>query len=379
MEITRTTVKNWRNFRNVSIELKERTYIIGPNAAGKSNFLDIFRFMYDITKSGGGLQKAIEDRGGITKLRCLQARNDPEISLSFEIIDDDEQKWEYSLSFKAEGKGKQRILVSKEFASVDGTILCNRPTTSDKSDTLQLTQTHLEQIMANKKFRPLHELFSSVTYLHLVPQLLKFSKEILINKIEDDPFGQGFLERLAATPMKTRDAWLKRIQYGLSIAVPQFKELKFEKDDNGIPHLEARYEHWRPNAGWQKEDQFSDGTLRLIGLLWSLLEKRQILLLEEPELSLNNEIVRFIPEIIENILKGARNQKQVIMTTHSYALLDNNIDANSIILLEPSSNGTMARMPSSDEIESMEAGFTPAEIMLPRTFPIGIEKITKGK
>lgn len=372
MEITHLKLKNWRNFRSVDVSLQERTYLIGPNASGKSNFLDVFRFMHDITKSGGGLQKAIDDRGGITKLRCLQARNDTEIGLSFNISDG-EDTWIYELFFKAEGKGKQRIFVTKEFASKNNKTLCNRPTPDDKKDTLQLTQTYIEQILANKDFRPLSDFFSSITYLHLVPQLLKFSKEILINKLEDDPFGQGFLERLGSTPQRTREAWLKRIQYGLSIAVPQFKELKFEKDENGVPHLEARYEHWRPNAGWQREDQFSDGTLRLIGLLWSLLEKRQLLLLEEPELSLNNEIVRFIPEIIEKILKGARNQKQIIITTHSYSLLDNNIDANSIILLEPSSNGTVARTPTEEELASMGAGFTPAEIMLPKTFPTGID------
>ena len=55
-----------------------------------------------------------------------------------------------------------------------------------------------------------------------------------------------------------------------------------------VPHLEATYEHWRPNAGKQREDQFSDGTLRLIGLFWALLDGEAPLLLEEPELSLHS-------------------------------------------------------------------------------------------
>lgn len=99
-----------------------------------------------------------------------------------------------------------------------------------------------------------------------------------------------------------------------------------------------------------KEEQFSDGTLRLIGLMWSLLEKRQLLLMEEPELSLNSEIVKFIPEIIENTLKGARNQKQIIISTHSPSLLSNNIDGNNIILFTASENGTTARTPTDDEL-----------------------------
>ncbi|KTS26047.1 AAA family ATPase [Pantoea sp. CS_6] len=376
MNITRVKLKNWKNFRNIDIYLGERAYIIGPNAVGKSNFLDVFRFMSDLCKDGGGLQKAVNDRGGITKLRCLQARNDTEVAILLELSED-EDEWSYELTFKASGRGKQLINVTRERVVKNGKEILLRPNKKDIADAVQLTQTYLEQILANQDFRPIATFFSSITYLHIVPQLLKYAKEIGINKIEDDPFGQGFLDRLANTQSRTRDAWLKKIQAGLSIAVPQFKELRFERDDSGQPHLEARYEHWRPNAGWQKEDQFSDGTLRLIGLMWSLLEKRQLLLLEEPELSLNSEIVRYIPEIIENTLKGARNQKQIIISTHSTPLLSNNIDGNEIVLFLASENGTTARSPSEDELDAMREGFSPAEIMLPLTSPHDIKRITE--
>ncbi|EIV5553794.1 TPA: AAA family ATPase [Klebsiella pneumoniae] len=374
MNITRLKLKNWKNFKNIDVPLHDRVYIIGPNAVGKSNFLDVFRFMSDICRDGGGLQKAVNDRGGITKLRCLQARNDTEVGITL-YFDDDGVEWIYELIFKASGRGKQLINVTRENVYKDGKDILARPNKQDDGDSVQLTQTHLEQILANKQFRVVSDYFSSVTYLHIVPQLLKYAKEIGVNKVEDDPFGQGFLDRLANTQTRTRDAWLKKIQAGLSIAVPQFKELRFERDESGQPHLEARYEHWRPNAGWQKEEQFSDGTLRLIGLMWSLLEKRQLLLLEEPELSLNSEIVRFIPEIIENTLKGARNQKQIIISTHSPSLLSNNIDGNNIILFMASENGTTARIPNDEELEAMRAGFSPAEIMLPLTTPNNISKI----
>ncbi|WP_142794631.1 AAA family ATPase, partial [Klebsiella pneumoniae] len=45
MKITRVRLKNWKNFRNIDIKMNDRVYIIGPNAVGKSNFLDVFRFM----------------------------------------------------------------------------------------------------------------------------------------------------------------------------------------------------------------------------------------------------------------------------------------------------------------------------------------------
>ena len=64
MVITNLKLKNWRNFRNAEINLSQISYIVGPNASGKSNLLDVFRFLRDICKSeGGGLQKAVKDRG----------------------------------------------------------------------------------------------------------------------------------------------------------------------------------------------------------------------------------------------------------------------------------------------------------------------------
>ncbi|WP_422412990.1 MULTISPECIES: AAA family ATPase [unclassified Endozoicomonas] len=67
-----------------------------------------------------------------------------------------------------------------------------------------------------------------------------------------------------------------------------FKGLRYIRNERGQPHLEAQYEHYRPNAGWQSEEHFSDGTLRLLGILWSLMEGMGVLLLEEPELSLHS-------------------------------------------------------------------------------------------
>ena len=64
MIISHIILRNWKNFRKVDVDLKERSFVVGPNASGKSNFLDAFRFLRDIAKPGGGLQKAISSREG---------------------------------------------------------------------------------------------------------------------------------------------------------------------------------------------------------------------------------------------------------------------------------------------------------------------------
>ncbi len=381
MVVTRLKLKNWRNFREADVPMRERTYLVGANASGKSNFLDVFRFLRDVSKpAGGGLQKAVDDRGGITKLRCLHARRDPEVRIEVHLsdsADDATPAWRYVLGFKAEGKGAQRPVVSKEQVWRADRKILDRPGPEDKEDPRQLTQTHLEQIQTNGEFRDVADFFGDVTYLHLVPQLLKFGDRIGGNRLENDPFGQGFLERIAKCSSKTRDARLKRIEKALSLAVPRFKHLKFAQDSStGRPHLEALYEHHRPNAGWQREEQFSDGTLRLIGLLWTLLDGDSLLLLEEPELSLNSAIVEQIPQMIQHVQRSAKRRRQIVISSHSEAMMSNQgIDGRGVLILEPGSDGTIIRTLDKLESSSLKAGLSVAEVILPKTRPQAAEQL----
>ncbi len=380
MQVTRVKLKNWRNFRSFDVPMRDVTYILGPNASGKSNLLDVFRFLRDVSKpAGGGLQAAVLDRGGISKLRCLHARRDPEVCIEVELSDspDDEvPNWHYVLGFKSEGKGAQRILVSKEEVWHEGKQLFSRPDKDDNKDSVLLTQTRLEQIAANAEFRELAEFFGSITYLHLVPQLLKFADRLGGRPLENDPFGQSFLERIAKTTERVRNTRLKKISEALTLAVPQFKELRFIKDDSGHPHLEALYSHHRPNAGWQSEEHFSDGTLRLLGLLWALLDGSSMLLLEEPEISLNDAVVKEIPLIIQRLQKNRKPKRQVLISTHSEALLSNpGIDGRGVLLLEATADGSIGRTLQEDEASALEAGLSVAEVVLPKTRPSSVNQL----
>ena len=380
MQINRLILKKWRNFKAFDARFQDVSYLLGPNASGKSNLLDVFRFLRDISKpKGGGLQSAVDDRGGIVKVRCLHARNDTEVLIDVYLSDDGDEggiSWRYVLGFKPEGKGAQRILVSREEVWEGGQRIINRPDDDDVRDRALLTQTRLEQIAVNARFRKLAEFFGNITYLHLVPQLLKFSEQIGGNRLENDPFGQGFLDRIARTPEKARDARLRKIGEALSLAVPHFRDLRFVRDEVGRPHLEAMYQHYRPKAGWQTEEQFSDGTLRLIGILWSLLEGSSMLLMEEPEISLNNEVVRQIPVIIDRLQRGRKRKRQVVISTHSEAMLDNKgIDGRGVILLVPASEGSGARGLTDDELQMLVDGLSVAETILPMTRPGRVEQL----
>lgn len=205
MRITHLEASNWRNFKNINFDIAERLFIVGPNAAGKSNLLDVFRFMSDIASRGGGLATALERRGGLKKVRSLYARNNARGRLILDIqLQDGGGSWRYRLEVKGEQGGKNRPIVDRELVERNGEVLLNRPDEHDKADPELLTQTHLEQIAANHDFRPIAEYFARVQYFHLVPQIIRDPARANVGG--DDPFGSDFIAQMNATSTRTRDA-----------------------------------------------------------------------------------------------------------------------------------------------------------------------------
>jgi len=377
MIISRIILKNWRNFRHADVPLSSRIFLIGPNACGKSNFLDAFRFLRDIAKPGGGLQSAVKQRGGLSKIRCLSARNSPDVEIEVHFSDASGILWQYSIGISQLSSGLRYVFLTHERVMKGNEVILNRPDENDRRDKLSLTQTHLEQIIANTAFREISEFFNSVLYLHLVPQLIRHPESFAGQGIPEDPFGRNFLERMAKTPEKTRRSRLKKIGEALRIAVPQLQDISDTKDELGVLHLEAVWQHWKPKAGKQREDQFSDGTLRLIGLLWSLLENEALLLLEEPEMSLNSGIVRKLPSLLYRF-QNKKKKSQIILSTHSYDLLsEEGIGAEEILMLKPEKEGTAVKQAASDkDIRNLlEGGMSIADAVIPAIIPNNIHQL----
>lgn len=356
------------------MDLQRRVFLVGPNASGKSNFLDVFRFLHDIVSVGGGFQEAVRRRGGVSSLRCLAARRYSDLVVRVGIGgEEDLSAWEYELRFTQDKR--QRPVIKKEQVSRQGSELLSRPIDQDQRDPERLTQTYLEQVNVNQDFREVADFFASVRYLHIVPQLVREPDRSVGRR--DDPFGGDFLEQLARTAEKTRNAWLRRIRDALRVAVPQLNELELWRDVRGTPHLRGKYEHWRPQGAWQTEERFSDGTLRLMGLLWASLAGSGPLLLEEPELSLHPDVVRFIPQMFARIQR--RSSRQILISTHSTDLLrDDGIGLDEVLLLEPGTEGTSMQPASSyAEIrELLQGGLNLAEAVIPRTRPQRAEQLT---
>ena len=388
MIISKIELFNWKNFHRCEVGVQERCFVVGANAAGKSNFIDALRFLRDVAKQGGGLQTAVRVRGGITKIRCLAAREQSNVKLAIELSESDSRElcWHYELNFKHTGGGirenQVKIVSEKVFSGREQRYVLDRSAETLGEDEETLKYTYLEQPNANKDFRVIQQFLQNVEYLNVVPQMVRESASSSYSGDKEDYYGRNFLKRLALLNDNTRRSYFRKINEFLKLAVPQLEELSFVKDEIGVPHLEARYVHWRTRGSKQQEMQFSDGTLRLIGFLFALIDSNGVLFLEEPEINLHPGIVAQFPEFIAKIQRVKKGGRQVFITTHSYDILSNEgIAPEEVLLLTNSPEGTEVEVLSNVEKAKniLAAGFSMADVVMPLTKPWSIESMSHIK
>lgn len=130
MHFSRIKLRNWKNFKNVEAPLQLRVFIIGPNASGKSNLLDAFRFLRDVALDG--LEKAIDGRGGVSTVRCLSATRYSDILIEVDVADPGIADWKYRLVFNQDQQ--RRATVKSETVWRNSIKILDRPDQQDQRD-----------------------------------------------------------------------------------------------------------------------------------------------------------------------------------------------------------------------------------------------------
>lgn len=373
MRFTRIKLVNWRNFRAVDVPLSQRTFLVGPNGSGKSNLLDAFRFLRDIADRTGGLGRAVDERGGMSVIRSHYKFNKStsvhptaaRIRYGVAAVHDnrplekadfltgfpvrievhteiDGKPWRYALEIDNDSWWPP-VVVREEVDGPEGPLV-RRPDANDNDDSERLSQTYLEQVSANKPFRKLTEMLASVEYSHIVPELVRDPRPRAGHKATRDPYGAELLASIASLSQEERDWRLNALRQQLSKVIPDVDEIRYMPERNA-PHIGLRLASL-PNA-FHREDQLSDGTLRLLGLLWVLGAGTSPVLLEEPEMSLHAAAVQQIPQILARV--ASRLHRQTLVSTHSEDLLaDTGIDPSEVLILSPTHEGTVVSVGSDD-------------------------------
>ena len=86
--LTRVWARNFKSIRNLDLELGPLTVLVGPNASGKSNVLDVLRFIKDALERN--LDSAVTSREGIEAVARMHPEGDfRNVEVGFEITNGD--------------------------------------------------------------------------------------------------------------------------------------------------------------------------------------------------------------------------------------------------------------------------------------------------
>lgn len=112
--------QNFRTLRKVSVVLQPLNVLVGPNEAGKSNFLDLIEFLGDSARSDLGA--ALDMRGGINRVRYRGAdstsgRVSIDVAASVTTHSSPTAPDEYSLAFssRAMAGGRRALIRTEDF------------------------------------------------------------------------------------------------------------------------------------------------------------------------------------------------------------------------------------------------------------------------
>src|SRR4051812_16026279 len=104
-------IKNFKSLRDVRVELGPVNVLVGPNASGKSNFLDVIQFLGDSVREDLG--PALDSRGGFERVRYRGADGEGPVRIhvgaSVTRYSSPTAPDEYELSFTTRGGNVRRV------------------------------------------------------------------------------------------------------------------------------------------------------------------------------------------------------------------------------------------------------------------------------
>jgi len=381
MAIKKIKVTNFKSFKELDLELGKFNVLIGANASGKSNFIQIFQFLRDIASSG--LDNAISMQGGLEYLRNLNIGSSENSSVRFvsdrktiflgffspqiQTIQGEVYETIYDFSIKSTTGDSDFEIVKDEFTQKCSFV-------EEITKRTILGEGKVEEITERKKFGE-GKFVLSLTNGEIKVELNK-PEEVSMGKDDVYPsslFQQWNLNKLLLNELSSIFPSILIDISSIAIydfdpklpkkATPITGKINLETDGNNlaivlkniIKHEDKRRKFFNllndllgfvDDLDVQKfadksllftikEKYFknqdlpafllSDGTINLTAMIISLyFEGNPLTIIEEPERNIHPHIIAKLV----NMMKDASEKKQIIVTTHNpevvkYAGLEN--------------------------------------------------------
>lgn len=382
MAITNIKISNFKSFKNLDVNLGKYNILIGCNASGKSNFIQIFKFIKDMIDYG--LDNAILMQGGVDYFRNITLSHSMPFSLEFTFErpfvrrirrpkEDFDLRfagnaidYKIVLNFNKRGLGfkiseeklmlRGNLIKQKKIKRVsrkvvdEGEMIFSNQNGRFQFNTNFINGTKIieedvvpvfwkepedgqrDNLMIKYLYYyipPLYDVFSEITIYDFDPKLPKKSFQIA--------GGSGLEEdgRNLALVIKNiiKDHKKKRMFYNIMNSCLPFIERIDTKDFVDKSMLFSLKENYQRN--FLPSSLVSDGTINIIALIIALyFEQGYLSIIEEPERNIHPALI----SKVVYMLKEASNKKQIIVSTHNPILVKYS-DLENLLLISRNADG----------------------------------------
>ena len=346
VRLTRIWARNFKSIRELDLELGPLTVLVGPNASGKSNVLDVLRFIKDALDRN--LDSAVTSRHGIEAITRTNPQGGPlNVEIGFEVnYGDFSMRYGFVLGNR---EGVYRVasesatvtpvyeeLKPIEFELRDGYVVKPKGFDDDEFDDSQLALPFLTQVLFRTQMRSTKSRYrSNYVTARQVDESMKFVKRMQFYRLFPDAMreprrlmnpqllvedGQN-LASVLRQMVKVASPYLGEIKTSLGHVVPGLNDLLVD-ELSGYLIVKLRHgtsDNGRPGS-WFDLSQESDGTVRLLGLLTAFYQDvpNSLIGVEEPELTIHPGALA----VLADVMVEASSRSQVVATTHSPDLID---------------------------------------------------------
>lgn len=367
--VERVRLRNYRSIGECDVTLRPLSILVGPNAAGKSNFVDALRLTVEALHTT--LDTALRERNGAHDIRRRSKSKPTQFTVTLDLCLRTGARAEFSYSIDSTNEGG--FSVAREYCEIkppDEAAFSYRIdhdvfewNVGEPAPRRAPDQLFLQRISSVPPFSDLFDEFTSASF-H------SFNPEVLRDVQQPDP-GQRLMreglnlasvihraERVQPAALERLTEYLQQLAPGITSvrrkAVGSSKETLEFQQATGAAHM-ARFE----------ASSMSDGTLRGLAVLAALVLPGEpptpLTVIEEPEIAVHPAALSVLMDAVHE----ASTQRQVLLTSHSADLLDDEALGDDEILAVANIRGATVigplAAPSRDAIR--ERLFTPGELL----------------
>lgn len=310
--IKKLQVKNYKSLKNVEIELDKFNVLIGPNASGKSNILDVLVFLSDLAKSN--VVDAIRTRGNFEHIIFGGGGQSFEISLVFSL---DNKLFSYIICINnRNGVLEEKLTVGNETViernETKGKLLRNDGALIPWQGSYNETALH----QSNDEYFPLiqkaHDYLVSCKAYQIVSRDTR-NEFPASRSFELDRSGSNLAQVLVSLHNE-RPKLFNLIEEVLKQGILEVDELITPLTEQGKTFIAIREKGFNKKFDYY---QLSDGTIRLLAYITAMtLPESNVICFEEPENFMHPRLLQLLVEILK------KSDKQIILSTHSPYFLD---------------------------------------------------------